>query len=116
MVFAFITFRSMDGVALYNRSYNKWKNNRWKRNLYSGVCSLCCSKNKRHIQSLLIDGRFPQIEEAVLPDNILWENFGVGRCSRWIRMIIAVIIGIVILFCSIGAIIGINAGDKELKN
>jgi hypothetical protein len=72
IIYAFITFRSMDGKELYRKSYARfdgWSEYRKKCLLR---CGCCCPKLRDHLKSLYIGGKWPKIDEAIMADNIIW--------------------------------------------
>lgn len=113
MIYAFVTFRSMEGVEIFQRSYDTF-NSKYKRALYT-ACGCCCPAGRYHLKSLYIDGRWPSPKNAILPDNIFWENLGVGPFSRCIRKNISTLLGTIILIGAIVCIIGIGSASKTFE-
>ena len=113
MVFTFLTFRSMEGVTLFERAYAR-HDNAFNRAL-TRMCGCCCSKRKEQLESLYIGGCWPRPKTAILPDNIFWENLSVGPKQRAIRRGISFVIGFVILVASILGILSMEWANKELQ-
>jgi hypothetical protein len=44
-------------------------------------CCISLCGNKKSIDYKYLGGKWPEIEEAVDPTLILWQNLGVGLCS-----------------------------------
>jgi hypothetical protein len=78
-VYAFATLRSMDGVEILLDAYKRYDKS-GKRNCIK-FCHLCCcrcvfKKDFKRIKLREIDGVYPKVEEAIMPDNIQWKNMG----------------------------------------
>jgi len=83
-VSAFITFRSMEGVerAIHGFKSN-WLQRKWFTLFY------CCTSQKR--KTKLFKDKWLHVEQAVEPELLIWENFGVSYFSRFFRIILYLI-------------------------
>jgi hypothetical protein len=65
---------------------------------------------------LYIGNKWPVIEEALMADNILWENLPVSARERRCRIRVANCIGALALLLSFLVLTGLNGRSVELKN
>jgi hypothetical protein len=79
-VAAFVTFRSMEGVQ---RAIRGFKSTRLQRGWFT--LFYCCTNSRQ--KSKLFKNRWLKVEQAVEPELLIWENFGVGRINRVIRIL-----------------------------
>lgn len=124
MVYAFITFRSMEGYNLYDRAYRKFEKRstrccyRTFKCLFCGCCTKC-KRNHQQLMSLYIGSTWPSPKPGIVPDNIYWENLSVGSFSLFLRRSISFIIGLAILVGAIGSILYLTTAkdlfDNEFK-
>jgi len=70
IIFAFIILRSMKGVDLFHRAYEK-NSNRFARSC-TLHCGCLCSKRRAHLKKRLVGGKWPYPTEGILPDNMYW--------------------------------------------
>lgn len=56
----------------------------------------CCT-DKKGYKSKLFKGRFLNVEQAVEPSLILWENLGITSFKRCLRISISTLVAIVLL-------------------
>ena len=111
ILYAFITFRSMEGLENMLDSFNyTWKHRCcikfWNR------CG-CFRKQAEKIKIREFDGHWPYPEVAILPDNIQWQNIGVGNFSRNIRwFIVQVIVAVVVVSAFMGILWAKTAGEE----
>lgn len=111
MIYAFITFRSMEGVDIFMRSSKRFES-KCKRGCVR-VCGCCCPKMSYHLRSLYVDDRWPNPKGAILPDNIFWENLSTGPISGCLRRSISTLFGTIILIGAIVCILGIASAAKS---
>lgn len=76
---AIVVFRSMEGVQ---RAKRLFKVPFYKQLLYK-VCCRCCSNNYANI---MFKGKFFSIKTAVEPELLIWQNFGVTKKQRCVRI------------------------------
>jgi len=67
VIYAFVVFRSMEGVRLLKSAYN---HTYWQRFWNKYYC--CCNDPKftEEIEELRFLGKYPKVETAILPDGI----------------------------------------------
>ena len=96
VVYTFVTFRSMDAVAMMERAYD------WSASYRCCIkaFSCCCTEQNRRLKMREVDGRWPKPQEAELPDNILWQNMGYSRFNQLIRKSIVWLIAISLTICA----------------
>lgn len=108
MVFAFVTFRSQEGLYLYlNAISDRGGNNSFKRFCKRVGRTLCC-RSKTDLDTVKIDGKWPNPDISILPDNIFWENMSVGNVSRTVRAFFAFVVAFLILCASIAGILELH--------
>lgn len=110
IVYAFISFRSMDGVKLFNRAYEEDKSFMSKVKHWCNV--ITCRKD--HHDGRLIGGVWPYPREPVRPDNIYWRHISTSENSRKARRALAMFIGFVLLWVSVFSILYVQVAEKEL--
>jgi hypothetical protein len=95
---AIVLFRSMEG---YSRARKVFKVSCFKRFLYT---VFFCYKSAS-LTKIRFHEKFMRIRQAVEPDLILWQNFGISKKSRFIRTIFFVIFTFILLvFCFYGIV------------
>ena len=68
VIYVFITFRSMDGVAMIEEAYNYSRCDRF----WIFACQCFCTNKYSRMKRRYIGGNWTSPEPAILPDNILW--------------------------------------------
>ena len=71
---AFVVFRSMDGAARLVQAYNESRVSR----CCTSCC--CCCVDKATYKRKLFHKKWLDVEKAVEPSLILWENLGLSGC------------------------------------
>ena len=74
----------MEGVERAHFAYNNWNITRIFFSLFS-----CCMSQKQ--KSKLFKGKWLNVERAVEPELLIWENFGVTKGSRFLRVIFYIV-------------------------
>ena len=73
MVYAFCTFRSMEGAELMLKAYQRYPRAGQRCCIkFWGYLGLCCVKDRERIKLREIDGAWPDPRRAIIPDNIQW--------------------------------------------
>ena len=93
----------MDAVGLVNRAYNVGKCKR--RCAMSCFGSACCKDEQSRLKKLHIFKKWPKISEPDEPDNIKWENLGVKKAERRIRVCISWLIALALIIIALGCIV-----------
>lgn len=108
-VSAFITFRSMEGVerAIHGFKSN-WLQRKWFTLFY------CCTSQKR--KTKLFKNKWLHVEQAVEPELLIWENFGVSYFSRFFRIILYLIFVLFMLLVCFYTIAFLEAAQNEAQN
>ena len=83
VVKAFVTFKSMEGKLRIMHMYNQ----NW--------ITKCCRKKK--IQHLYLDNKYLDIRAPTAPSLILWENLGVKRKERCIRISFVALVSFILM-------------------
>lgn len=110
IVYAFVSFRSMDGVKLFNAAYKEDTGFCSKVKHY---CSVITCRKEKH-DGRLIGGVWPHPREPVRPDNIYWRHISVSDNSRKARRALAIFIGFIMLWVSVFSILSVQVAEKEL--
>jgi len=105
VVYAFVVFRSMEGVRLLRSAYNYT----WWQRMMTKCCCKSCDKGKLNIDSLTFKEHYLNVDTAILPDNILWNHLGYSKCSLLMRQIFQFFLGLFFLTISLYATIEIAA-------
>lgn len=81
----------MDDVDRIQEAYSETKCTR--------CCVLCCGSEKRikNLKSKYIFKRWPTLEDAPLPTDIVWQNFGFGKPELFIRRGFTLLVAVGIL-------------------
>lgn len=87
---AIVHFRSMEGCK---RAIKSFKINACAQIFYY-LC--CCCRSKRY-DDVLFQNRFLKVQPAVEPDLMLWENFGISKKNRCVRIVLYIIFVVSIL-------------------
>ena len=90
----------MDALQLVLDSYDQSKSSR----CCVSSCRCICTRKWKSLKLKYINNQWPSPQVAELPDQIQWENMGVGPTSRLIRTVITIIVATLII---LGAFIGI---------
>ena len=69
ILFAYVTFRSMDGLALMKTAFEGYP---LVRRIWVKTFSCCLKRQYQKIKLREFDGKFQQPVVANLPDNIQW--------------------------------------------
>lgn len=112
VIYAFVVFRSMEGVRLLNSAYY---HTYWQR----FFADFCCCKDEamiEEIEKLKFMGKYPKIETAILPDGIQWKNLEYGSCNVCFRQFLQILMGILFLLLSIYLSIEIQSHQQYLQN
>jgi hypothetical protein len=102
VVKAFVTFQSMEGKMRLLHLYNVSK---WRR---------CCGK--KAIQDRYFQGKFLDIRQPTDPSLILWENLGVGRTQRCMRILLVTLISLLLMILSFVIIIYSKNYEASLRD
>jgi len=105
VVYAFVTLKSMDDVRLLKAAYQYSTFDR----LMAACCCCCFSQRARLISKGKFQGRWLNVKTAILPDNIIWQNMGVGKINMWFRQTLQLVIGLVILVGAMALTLYLNA-------
>ena len=74
-----------------------------------------CAQTRDHLKSLYIGGMWPVIEESIMADNIIWENFSVSERERRIRIRVSNFFGFLALLMSFIVLTLLNSRSVVLK-
>jgi len=111
--FAYITFRNMDTVDLILDSYDD-----------DGCCNRCCvmsfgscfcENEKAALSKKHFFKTWPEVIRADEPDNIKWENLGVTKFSRRIRVCFTWLVAAGLILLSLIAILIMKDWASNLK-
>ena len=102
---AFVTFRSEEGRARILQAYQM---NRGKRCLV-----MCCFKEK--VRSKLFFERWLQVEPAINPSLIMWQNLGYSQTSRCFRIILTTVVSLVLIIATMFVVLGQSAINTEIN-
>ena len=69
MRFAYVTFRSMDGLDMVMKAYEVGA---CKRKCTMCCCRCCCPKYRESLEKKHFFKKWPQLNKACEPDNIKW--------------------------------------------
>jgi len=105
VVYAFVTLKSMDDVRLLKAAYQYSAFDRLV------ACCCCCfmSQKARLISKAKFKGRWLNVKTAILPDNVIWQNMGVGKINFAFRQILQLAIGLAILVGAMALTLYLNA-------
>lgn len=113
VIAAFVIFRSMEGVLRAKRAFG-----------YSSITKgffrifYCCVPEK--MQKRKLRGKFLRVEEAVEPDLLIWQNFGVTRAQSCLRVLLYIVYVVIMLGgCFLGVVFlenTLNEADKEIPS
>mmetsp|Transcript_511 Transcript_511/g.521 ORF Transcript_511/g.521 Transcript_511/m.521 type:complete len:488 (-) Transcript_511:930-2393(-) len=81
-VTAFVVFRSMEGVERAMVGFDSWTLSRWMYSIFG--CASYRQRNK------IFKKKWLDVKRGIEPDLLIWENFGVSRFSRFLRIILYV--------------------------
>ena len=90
VVTVFLLFRSMEGVERALYAFKSYKITR----MWLSIFTCCMSKRQK---SKLFKGKWLKVQPAVEPELLLWENFGVSRWGRFLRVLLYVVFVLVML-------------------
>lgn len=100
----------MEGAARLLNAYNKSK--------CSLCCTACCCFNKTSKQAYkkkLFHGDWLKVDEAVDPSLINWENLGLSRKARCVRITCLSFVAIILLVATTLAILYAKVKESEMK-
>ena len=110
-VSAFVLFRSMEGVERAKYGFKTY----WLERTWFSIFT-CCKSEKR--KSKMLNGKWLHVEQAVEPELLIWENFGVSTSSRFFRLMFYIIFVIAMLVGCVYIISYLenasNAAENEL--
>lgn len=110
--FAYIVFRSMEGVNYIDDAYRIGK----CRRCCILKCSCCYDKKVvESVKSKHFFGAWPEISVAEDPDNIKWTNLGYTKRQRAFRVCILWLLAVVLIILSLTGIVIMKDYTTELK-
>ena len=105
IAFAYVIFKSMDNIEDVEEAYDAGK---CEVCLVQMCGSCCCKEYKNELQSKYIFNKWPNIKLTESPDNIKWENLGIGLREKLYRRCIVWMITLAILAFSLFFILWIR--------
>lgn len=108
-VCAFVLFRSMEGVERVKHAFRAGRLQRCWFSLF-----WCCTSEKR--KSRFFNRKWLVLEEAVEPELLLWENFGVSSSSRFFRVIFYFLFVILMLVVCTYIISYLETASNDAQN
>lgn len=106
---AFVLFRSMEGVERAKSGFRSHGLSRcWFRVFH------CCRDEKRRAK--LFHGKHLVVEEAVEPELLLWENFGVSTSSRFFRLLFYILFVFTMLIVCVYVISYLETASNEAES
>lgn len=81
----------------------------------SSLGGICCKDEQARLKKLHFFKKWPKIKEPDEPDNIKWENLGVRKTSRSIRVCISWLIAIFLILLALAGIVIAKNKAKLLK-
>lgn len=100
----------MEGAARLVNAYNKSRTYR----CCTFYCSDCCVDKKTYRRKLF-HNKWLKVTEAVEPSLIMWENLGVTKKGRCIRIIFISIISLALLLATTILIVYVKWWETGLK-
>lgn len=97
IIYAFVVFSSMEAVRLLEATHNVTY---WER-FWTKTCLCCFFRKRAKINEQLFEGKYLEIESAMMPDNIIWHNMGVTWWEKFWRSCLLIIVGLAVLLFSI---------------
>jgi len=75
----------------------------------------CCCVDKKSYKEKLFHGRWLKVDQAIEPSLILWENLGVSRKNRCLRILGRIIISIILVIATTTFILYVKIYEDDLK-
>jgi hypothetical protein len=102
---AIVTFRSMEGVQRALAAFKIHKIRRNFSDFFNWLCIKrfkgCCFKSG--FRDVKFNKRWLRVKKSVDPELLIWQNYGVTKMSRCLRICLySVIMGIILIVCFYG--------------
>lgn len=108
---AYIVFKSMEGaercLQAYRYKYFKW--------LCFRLC-ICCFSDKINYDKKMFHNQWLQVDKAIEPSLIMWENLGYNKQERSFRIICTTLTAMLLLGFTMFIVLLIRSFDSGLQN
>ena len=108
---AYVVFKSMEGAQRCMQAYSyHYCRYFWFR------CCVCCFKDKKNYDKKMFHNRWLQVDRAIEPSLIMWENLGYNKKARCYRIGCTSLTAGILLIITMLCILAIRSYDSGLRD